>query len=55
MDEKELLEDVIEGIVNGDIDKVKKLCQNSISMNIPAYRVVMDGMAEGMKIVGKKY
>ena len=53
--EDDLLEKIKEAIVNLDIDNIPKLCKDAVDAGIPAYKVVTDGMAKGMDIVGQKY
>ena len=53
--EDNLLEKIKEAIVNLDIDNIQKLCKDAVDAGIPAYKVVTDGMAKGMDIVGQKY
>ncbi|MDQ1280478.1 MAG: hypothetical protein QG670_1741 [Thermoproteota archaeon] len=53
--EKEILERLRESIVNLDVEGVQKACEQAISSGIPAYDVVVHGMANGMEEVGKKY
>jgi len=53
--EDNLLEKIKEAIVNLDIDNIPKLCKDAVDAGIPAYKVVTDGMAKGMDIVGQKY
>ncbi|HGE72988.1 TPA: cobalamin-binding protein [Candidatus Poribacteria bacterium] len=54
-DEAEILGKIRDSIVNLDINSIAKLCKEAIDSNIPAYKVVTDGMSRGMEIVGKKY
>jgi len=53
--EDDILEKIKEAIVNLDIDNIQKLCKEAVDAGIPAYKVVTDGMAKGMDIVGQKY
>jgi len=53
--EDDLLEKIKEAIVNLDVDNIQKLCKEAVDAGIPAYKVVTDGMAKGMDIVGQKY
>jgi len=52
---KDILEKIKEAVVNLDIDNIPKLCKEAVEAGIPAYKVVTDGMAKGMDIVGQKY
>ncbi len=42
-------------IVNLDIPSLQKLCGQAIAEGIPSNKVITDGMAKGMEIVGNKY
>jgi corrinoid protein of di/trimethylamine methyltransferase len=53
--EKELLDGVRKAIVNLDFDGIKEASEKALTADIPAYKVVMQGMAKGMEIVGQKY
>jgi len=53
--EKEILSNLRDAIVNLDIDGVKKAAGETVSSGIPAYKAVIEGMAKGMEIVGQKY
>lgn len=44
-----------DAIVNLDIDNIGRLCEEAIRAGVPAYEVVMEGMARGMEVVGEKY
>jgi len=41
--------------VNFDIDGIKDAAREAIEAGIPAYEAIMEGMAKGMDIVGRKY
>ena len=53
--EEEMLSRIRDAIVNLDIDNIGRLCEEAVKAGVPAYEVVMDGMAKGMEIVGEKY
>ncbi|MBS7624003.1 MAG: corrinoid protein [Candidatus Bathyarchaeia archaeon] len=55
MSSEEILNKIRDAIVNLDIDNIQRLCMEAIEAGIPAYDVVMNGMAKGMEIVGEKY
>ncbi len=55
VDEKKILGNLRDSIVNLDIEGVKKACEEALAAGIPAYKAVIDGMAKGMEIVGQKY
>ena len=42
-------------LVNLDIITLQKLCGQAIAEGIPSNKVITDGMAKGMEIVGNKY
>jgi len=44
-----------ESIIILDIEGVKKACEEAVKAGIPANKAVIDGMAKGMEIVGRKY
>ena len=54
-EKEEILNKIKDAIVNLDIDNIGKLCQEAINAGIPAYEIVMNGMAKGMDVVGEKY
>ncbi|HIE13806.1 TPA: cobalamin-binding protein [Candidatus Bathyarchaeota archaeon] len=53
--EEEILKKVIEAVVNLDIDNIQRFCKEAVEAGISAYKVVTEGMAKGMDIVGQKY
>ena len=55
MNKQEMLIKISEAVVELDIDTIPDLCRKTIEEGIPAYEVVIDGMAKGMNIVGAKY
>lgn len=55
MDKQAALEEIRDAIVNLDVDAIPGLCKKAIDEGIPAYEVVLGGMAKGMKIVGDRY
>jgi len=54
-EKEEILSRIKDAVVKLDIDNIGKLCQEAINMGIPAYEIVMNGMAKGMDVVGEKY
>jgi len=52
---EEILGKIRDAIVNLDIDNIGRLCEEAVRAGVPAYEVVMEGMAKGMEIVGEKY
>ncbi|MDH5703433.1 MAG: corrinoid protein [Aigarchaeota archaeon] len=55
MAEKEALQKVVDCIVGLKFDQVQEACQQVLDAGIPAFKIVDEGMAEGMRIVGEKY
>ena len=55
MTDEELLAGVRDAIVNLDIEGVQSASEEALKNGIPAYRVVTEGMARGMEVVGQKY
>jgi 5-methyltetrahydrofolate--homocysteine methyltransferase len=55
MDKQATLEEISKAIIELDIDAIPELCKKAIAGGIPAYEVVVGGMAKGMKVVGEKY
>lgn len=52
---EEILARLRDCIVNFDIDGIKDAAREAIEAGIPAYEAIMEGMAKGMEIVGRKY
>lgn len=55
MSRKAILSKIRDATVNLDIDAVKKACRKALDASIPAYEAVVEGMARGMEIIGRKY
>ncbi len=55
MAKQEILEEISKAIIELDIDAISQLCKKAIEGGIPAYEIVIGGMANGMKVVGDKY
>lgn len=55
MGEQNFLEKLKECVANFDIDKIQKVCRDALVAGVAPYRLVMDGMAKGMDVVGRKY
>ncbi len=52
---EDILVRIRDAIVNLDIDNIGRLCEEAVKAGVPAYEVVMEGMAKGMEVVGEKY
>ena len=55
VDKSAILERLRDAVVKFDIDEVKQSCNEALQEGIPAYEIVMEGMARGMQVVGEKY
>jgi corrinoid protein of di/trimethylamine methyltransferase len=55
MSEKQLLDKVAQAIAGLDFDGIQGICKQALDAGIPAYKIVSEGMAHGMEIVGQKY
>jgi len=50
-----ILDRLRDAIVRFDIDGVKEACNEALQQGIPAYEIVIEGMAKGMEVVGERY
>ena len=55
VDRSVVLDRLRDAIVNFDMEGVKQACDEALRKGIPAYEIVMEGMAKGMEAVGEKY
>jgi len=55
VDKRAILDRLKDAIVKFDIDEAKRACDEALQQGIPAYEIVMEGMAKGMELVGEKY
>jgi 5-methyltetrahydrofolate--homocysteine methyltransferase len=55
MDKQAALDEISDAIVNLDVDAMPGLCKKAVEGGVPAFEVVVGGMARGMKIVGDRY
>ena len=55
MDKQAALDEISDAIVNLDVDAMPDLCKKAVEGDVPAFEVVVGGMARGMKIVGDRY
>ncbi|MFB0562375.1 MAG: B12-binding domain-containing protein [Candidatus Lokiarchaeia archaeon] len=53
--EEEILAKLRDVTVNLDIKSVQEACKEAIEAGVPAYKILSEGLAKGMKIVGEKY
>jgi len=50
-----ILKKLAECVVNGEEDECEKWAREALEAGVDAYEAIMDGCAEGMKIVSRKY
>jgi len=50
-----ILQKLKDAVVNFDTETVREACRDALDKGIPAYQIVMEGMAKGMEVVGEKY
>ena len=55
MDKSATLDKLRDAIVKFEMDGVKQACNEALQQGIPAYEIMMEGMAKGMEVVGEKY
>jgi 5-methyltetrahydrofolate--homocysteine methyltransferase len=55
MDKQQVLREISEAITNFDPARAAELCGTAISMGVPPYEIIVDGMARGMEVVSKRY
>ena len=53
--ERDLLQELCESVVNFDVNRLRKTVETAISSGVSAYDALMNGMTKGMEIVGKMY
>jgi 5-methyltetrahydrofolate--homocysteine methyltransferase len=55
LNKPETLRKISEAIISFDASQAQELCKIAITMGIPPYEIIMDGMAKGMDLISKKY
>jgi len=50
-----ILEQLGQAVVEGDVDKVKRLCQDAIERNIDPLEALTNGLTKGVKEVGDRF
>jgi methylmalonyl-CoA mutase cobalamin-binding domain/chain len=55
LDKRQLLNQISVAIVDFDGAKVEELCRDAITMGVPPYEIILEGMANGMGLVSKRY
>lgn len=53
--ERPILDRLRDSIVSIDFEQVRKTCEEALTSGIPPTRVISEGMAPGMNIVGEKF
>ena len=54
-EERQILDRLRDSVINLDIDGVQKACKDVLATGIEPYKAIIEGMAEGMDTVGRKY
>jgi len=52
---EEIMEELKEGVINYEEDRVKDAAQKGLDSGYPALELIMDGLAAGMEVVGDLY
>ncbi len=55
MEKEEILKNLAKSVVDGDEEGAKKWAEEAIKNNIDAYEAIMNGLAEGMRVVSELY
>jgi corrinoid protein of di/trimethylamine methyltransferase len=55
MEESEILSGLTDAVVNGKKDLAVELANQALAAGIPPYKAIIEGLAAGMEIMGKKY
>jgi corrinoid protein of di/trimethylamine methyltransferase len=55
MEESEILNGLTDAVVNGKKDLAVELANQALAAGIPPYKAIIEGLAAGMEIMGKKY
>jgi 5-methyltetrahydrofolate--homocysteine methyltransferase len=55
VDRSAILDMLRDAIWKFDMDNVKLACNEALRQGIPAYEIMMGGMAKGLEVVGQKY
>ena len=50
-----ILEQLSQAVIEGDIDKVKKLCQEAIERKVDPLEAITNGLAKGVKEIGDRF
>jgi len=55
LDKQQILGEISEAVTNFDADRAAELCKTAITIGVPPYEIIVDGMAKGMEMVSKRY
>lgn len=55
MSKTEILEGLKKSVIDGDPEATKRYAEEAVKAKISAYKAVMEGMSEGMKVVGEMF
>jgi 5-methyltetrahydrofolate--homocysteine methyltransferase len=55
LDKREILNEISEAVINFDASRAQELCRTALTMGIPPFKIIMEGMAKGMDLVSKRY
>ncbi len=55
MEESEILNGLTDAVVNGKRDQAVELANQALAAGIPPYKAIIEGLAAGMEVMGKKY
>lgn len=55
MDKVEILKEMGQKVIDGDMDAIKELCSTALDMGIGPLEILEDGISNGMDFVGKRF
>lgn len=55
MKEEEILKEIEGCMISFDVEKLKNECKRAMKFGISPLKIIVDGMAKGMDVVGKKF
>ena len=55
MKKQQILREISEAVINFDVERAAELCRTAITIGVPPYEIIIDGMAKGMEVVSKRY
>lgn len=51
----EILKEITTGVEKGDVDLVRELSEKALKENLPAIKILNEGLVSGMNVVGEKF